>query len=44
MIEEDVLKFPWENNYEDAITMAIQRWYFPRIWNEQYRETLENSF
>lgn len=44
MIEEDVLKFPWENNYEDAITMAIQRWYFPRIWNEQYLETLENSF
>ena len=44
MIDKEALRFPWENSYEDAITMAVQRWYFPRIWNEQYREKLESSF
>lgn len=44
MIDKDALKFPWENSYEDAIAMAVQRWYFPRIWNEQYREKLDSTF
>lgn len=43
IIDRDALKFPWESSYEDAIAMAVQRWYFPRIWNEQYREKLDST-
>lgn len=43
-VDQDALKFPWEDTYEDAISMAVQRWYFPRIWNEQYREVYDSTF
>ncbi|CAM5220976.1 hypothetical protein UACE39S_00985 [Ureibacillus acetophenoni] len=43
-VDEDVLKFPWEYTREDSIRMAVQRWYFPRIWNEIYNKQLGNSF
>ncbi|MFL0504201.1 hypothetical protein ACH0B5_00510 [Ureibacillus sp. 179-F W5.1 NHS] len=42
-VEEDMLKFPWEKTREDSIRMAVQRWYFPRIWNENYSKQLSNS-
>nr|WP_263314751.1 hypothetical protein [Mammaliicoccus sp. Marseille-Q6498] len=41
--DSDVEMFPWENNIEDAINQAVQRWYAPRIWNENYSEKLSNS-
>ncbi|WP_303965612.1 hypothetical protein [Sporosarcina ureae] len=43
-VDQDALKSPWEDRYEDAIAMAVQRWYFPRIWNEQYREVFDSTF
>lgn len=27
---------PWENDFERSMVAAIQRWYFPRIDNEEY--------
>lgn len=27
----------WKNNLEQALAMAIQRWYFPRIDNDEYK-------
>ena len=27
---------PWENNFEKTLIYAIQRWYFPRINNDEY--------
>jgi len=35
--------YPWEINYSDAISMAVQRWYCPRIWNDKYSEKINNS-
>lgn len=35
--------YPWEFEYEEAIIMAVQRWYSPRIWNEKYSVELGNS-
>lgn len=35
--------FPWEFDYESAIKMAIQRWYSPRLWNDDYSSILGNS-
>lgn len=35
--------FPWEFSYVDSIKMAIQRWYNPRIWNEDYSKKTGNS-
>lgn len=43
MIEANSVKFPWELSIEDDVIMAVQRWYFPRIWNEKYHEKLGNS-
>ncbi|WP_413367295.1 hypothetical protein [Lysinibacillus sp. 3P01SB] len=35
--------YPWEQSYEKAIRMAVQRWYSPRLMNEQYSQVLGNS-
>lgn len=34
---------PWNNSFGDAIKMAIQRWYAPRLNNHVYREVTGNS-
>lgn len=41
--DSEVEVYPWEHEIEDAINIAVQRWYSPRIWNEKYREKLNNS-
>lgn len=43
VIDEEALKYPWESSYEDAIFMAVQRWYFPRILNKSYYTLIGNS-
>src|SRR5699024_1250492 len=35
--------FPWETDIEEYIIQAIQRWYFPRIYNRHYSEFTNNS-
>src|SRR5699024_9080274 len=35
--------FPWETDIEESIIQAIQRWYFPRIYNRHYSEFTNNS-
>lgn len=35
--------YPWEENKEEAIKYAIQRWYNPRLNNHDYSQTLGNS-
>ncbi|AID02703.1 hypothetical protein BE24_12050 [Staphylococcus xylosus] len=34
---------PWETSYELNIRTAVERWYNPRLNNEQYREQVGNS-
>ena len=35
--------YPWEENKELAIKYAIQRWYNPRLNNQEYNKMLGNS-
>lgn len=42
-VEENSEFYPWETSLDKAITMAVQRWYSPRIWNDKYSEKLNNS-
>lgn len=44
IIDEDAIKFPWEFTYEEAMFMAVQRWYFPRIYNTSYNNKFGKSF
>lgn len=44
IIDDDALNFPWESSYEDAISMAVQRWYFPRINNEGYSRKFNKPY
>src|SRR5699024_6627203 len=41
--EEESYVVPWEQNYESSIEMAVQRWYGPRIFNEDYTKYTGNS-
>lgn len=34
---------PWDFNPEKALSLSVQRWYSPRIWNEKYAEKIGNS-
>lgn len=43
LVGQGVKKYPWEYSRETAIEVAIQRWYFPRMWNEKYADVLGNS-
>ncbi|WP_436865598.1 hypothetical protein [Mammaliicoccus sciuri] len=36
--------YPWENSREDAVRIAIQRWYMPRLMNEKYAEVHGSSY
>ena len=40
---DDEMIFPWETESVASIRMAIQRWYSPRMMNEQYNKVLNNS-
>lgn len=42
---EDTSKndFPWETDIEESVIQAIQRWYFPRIYNRHYNRFTNNS-
>lgn len=42
--ESENLQIPWYDNLEEEINMAVQRWYFPRIMNKAYADTLKNSY
>ncbi|MCE7782317.1 hypothetical protein [Staphylococcus xylosus] len=35
--------YPWEKSREDAIRIAIQRWYMPRLMNHNYKSINGNS-
>lgn len=39
---EDTNNF-WEEDILSKITMAVQRWYSPRIWNSNYQNYTQNS-
>lgn len=39
---EDTKNF-WEEDIPSKITMAVQRWYSPRIWNSNYQNYTQNS-
>lgn len=39
--EEELL--PWEINYESSIRTAVERWYNPRLNNEEYHQIVGNS-
>lgn len=41
--DDNIKAFPWEFDRENALSIAVQRWYNPRIWNEKYSESLGNS-
>lgn len=43
MVEKNSFAFPWEVSMEEDVMMAVQRWYFPRIWNGKYHDELGNS-
>lgn len=40
---EETIDVPWNQNFEDAIRMAIQRWYAPRLANPTYHDATGNS-
>lgn len=40
---DDEMIFPWETDSVASIRMAVQRWYSPRMMNEQYSKVLNNS-
>ncbi|MFQ3905230.1 hypothetical protein ABLV94_05605 [Staphylococcus sp. Mo2-7] len=40
---KDEKKYPWENSREDAVRIAVQRWYMPRLMNENYKNINGNS-
>lgn len=42
-ISDDYTIYPWEENLSSQISMAIQRWYNPRLLNDKYSEKLGNS-
>lgn len=44
LIDDEAINPPWEHNYEDAISMAVQRWYFPRLWNNNYQQNFDKSY
>ncbi|TDL98662.1 hypothetical protein ERX27_02480 [Macrococcus brunensis] len=37
-------KYPWMEDYHEAIKMAVQRWYTPRLMNKAYRAVHGNSY
>lgn len=41
--EDTLSSYSWEKDREQAVWMAVQRWYFPRIENDVYSKTLGNS-
>ncbi len=42
--DNDITVYPWEQNIPDSINIVVQRWYSPRIWNENYNEKFSNSY
>lgn len=34
---------PWDFDPEKALSLSVQRWYSPRIWNNKYAEKIGNS-
>lgn len=34
----------WETSLTDSINMAIKRWYFPRLFNPQYKEKFDQPY
>ena len=41
--EDEEKLYPWEEDKELALKYAIQRWYNPRLNNEEYRKLVNNS-
>ena len=41
--EDEEKLYPWEEDKEIALKYAIQRWYNPRLNNEEYRKLVNNS-
>ncbi|URY19285.1 hypothetical protein K9F10_12390 [Staphylococcus pseudintermedius] len=40
---KESIQYPWEMKRKDAIKLAVQRWYMPRLNNDKYREVCKNS-
>ncbi|WP_323707115.1 hypothetical protein P3U62_00630 [Mammaliicoccus vitulinus] len=40
---KDEEAYPWEQSREDAVKIAVQRWYIPRLMNENYSAYHETS-
>lgn len=41
--DNEIGAYPWEFDRKKSISIAVQRWYSPRIWNKKYSEILGNS-
>ncbi|MFV0541937.1 MAG: hypothetical protein ACK5MZ_12015, partial [Aestuariibaculum sp.] len=44
LIDDEAINPPWERRYDEAISMAVQRWYFPRLWNTEYQQRMERTY